>query len=217
MFSINNFTITFNNDYVWLFNKLNEQVYYSKLVIPTFALNIEYPYYGNWFKYCDTHEVKDFLKDSISKKKVSVYEKDFEFGPEFCISINCGTDTLFLPLNKEEVFKPFVTEFNQLKKTNKRLREVNDDLTVQNKKLKSFDMDDNLILSFESEIERLIKENKLLKYEYETLEDIDNKVIEDLIKENNLLKNKIDDLNQTVDDLNDFITSIEDDINQIRM
>lgn len=211
------FTITFNDNYLYLINNSTGDVYFSRLEVPYNHFNCSY---GKWFEYCNnSDEMKDLIKSSINRHSISICEKDFGFGPEFCINID---NSLFLPLNKSDyAFSPILVEHTELKRTNKRLREVNDDLTVQNKKLKCFDMDDNLIKSFENEIQRLIEENTISKQEYDALEQIDNQVIEDLIKENNSLKNKIDNLNQKVNDLkehvqdlNDFISSIEYDIRQ---
>jgi hypothetical protein len=202
------FTITFNNNNLYLIDNSTQNVYFSRLAVPYHQFDCSY---GNWFEYCtNSDEMKNFIKSNFDKNNISLCEKDFGFGPEFCINIG---NSLFLPLNKSDnIFGPIVVEHTELKRTNKRLREVNDDLSVQNKKLKSFDMNDDLIKSFENEIERLIKENKFLKTEYEVLEQIDTHVIEDLIKENNLLKNNINNLKEQVQDLNEFISSSECDI-----
>jgi archaellum component FlaC len=224
------FTITFNNNNLYLIDNSTQNVYFSRLAVPYHQFDCSY---GNWFEYCtNSDEMKNFIKSNFDKNNISLCEKDFGFGPEFCINIG---NSLFLPLNKSDnIFGPIVVEHTELKRTNKRLREVNDDLSVQNKKLKSFDkndnlikpfdmndnliksfdMNDDLIKSFENEIERLIKENKFLKTEYEVLEQIDTHVIEDLIKENNLLKNNINNLKEQVQDLNEFISSIECDIKE---
>lgn len=204
------FTITFNNNNLYLIDNSTQNVYFSRLAVPYHQFDCSY---GNWFEYCtNSDEMKNFIKSNFDKNNISLCEKDFGFGPEFCINIG---NSLFLPLNKSDnVFGPIVVEHTELKRTNKRLREVNDDLSVQNKKLKCFDMNDDLIKSFENEIERLIKENKFLKTEYEVLEQIDTHVIEDLIKENNLLKNNINNLKEQVQDLNEFISSIECDIKE---